>query len=339
LAPQPRSWLMPQLFDHHVIIDWSAANQKKTGRDSIWICHIGPDGERCQNPDTRHHAKLLLAEILAAAVRRGERALLGFDFPFGYPAGFAARLRLAGTPWRAIWGEIADLLEDAEDNRNNRFLVGAELNRRTSGGRFPFWGCPARFSHEFLGPKHHGRHQHEGLAEKRLIDGWMRGAQPCWKLAYTGSVGSQALTGIPVVRELRSHSAWTDRARIWPFETGLSIPDDARVVFAEVWPSWWTVRRELGPPNDKAQVRTVAALFAERDRVGELASWFAPPVSEAQVRQIVSEEAWTLGVMEPRRRQAPHPTALRQGSRSAPPSGTTARWRSPPDGRSAIRSM
>ena len=31
----------------------------------------------------------------------------------------------------------------------------------------------------------------------------MVGAQPCWKLAYTGSVGSQSLTGIPVVRELR----------------------------------------------------------------------------------------------------------------------------------------
>lgn len=292
---------MPQRFEHHVIIDWSAASQKKKGRDSIWICHIGPRGEFCQNPDTRHRARLLLAEILGASVQHGERVLLGFDFPFGYPAGFAARLGLAGMPWRAVWDEIAELLRDAEDNRNNRFFVGAELNRRVSGGRFPFWGCPARFSHEFLGPKHAGRYQQEGLAEKRLIDCWMRGAQPCWKLAYTGSVGSQALTGIPVVRELRNHSAWADRARIWPFETGLSLPEEARIVFAEVWPSWWRVRSELGPPNDKAQVRTVAALFAARDHAGELASWFEPPVSQVEVQRIVSEEAWTLGVMEPRR--------------------------------------
>src|SRR6516225_5980955 len=82
---------MPPLFDHHVIVDWSAASQKRRGRDSIWICHLGPDGEQSSNPDTRHSAKQLLAEILAIAVRRGERVLLGFDFPFGYPAGLAAR--------------------------------------------------------------------------------------------------------------------------------------------------------------------------------------------------------------------------------------------------------
>ena len=302
---------MPPLFDHHVIVDWSAASQKRRGRDSIWICHLGPDGEQSSNPDTRHSAKQLLAEILAIAVRRGERVLLGFDFPFGYPAGFAARLGLSGTPWRAVWDEIAGLLKDAKDNRNNRFSVGAELNRRVSGGRFPFWGCPARFSDKFLGPKHHGRHQCEDLAEKRLIDCWMRGAQPCWKLAYIGSVGSQALTGIPVVRDLRNDAAWADRARIWPFETGLSLPEEARIVFTEVWPSWWKVRSELGPPNDKAQVRTVATLFAARDRAGELASWFVPPVSAAEVQRIVSEEAWTLGVMGPRQARTSHsPPAL-----------------------------
>jgi hypothetical protein len=302
------------MFDTLIIVDWSAASVPRNGRDSIWICRYRADGESLFNPPTRHAAKTLLRDWLSAQAK-GERTLLGFDFPFGYPAGFAARLGLAGTPWRAVWGEITGLLRDAEDNRNNRFLVGAELNRRVSGGRFPFWGCPVGFSHEFLGPKHHGYHQHEGLAEKRLIDCWMRGAQPCWKLAYTGSVGSQALTGIPVVRELRNHWAWADRARIWPFETGLSLPEDARIVFAEVWPSWWKVRAELGPPNDKAQVRTVAALLAARDRAGELASWFAPPIREAEARRIVSEEAWTLGVMEPRRKpnstrqaeQPPHP--------------------------------
>ena len=68
--------------------------------------------------------------------------MVGFDFPFGYPAGFAARLGLEGPPWRAVWDEIARLIEDDEGNRNNRFEVGAEFNRRVSGGRFPFWGCP-----------------------------------------------------------------------------------------------------------------------------------------------------------------------------------------------------
>src|SRR5205807_3546491 len=89
-------------FDHYLIVDWSAASRPKTGRDSIWICHRGPDGERVENPPTRHLARLLLAEILAAATARDERAVLGFDFPFGYPSGLAARLGLNGAPpWRA----------------------------------------------------------------------------------------------------------------------------------------------------------------------------------------------------------------------------------------------
>jgi precorrin-8X/cobalt-precorrin-8 methylmutase len=296
---------MPALFDHYVIVDWSAAARPKTGRDSIWICHRGPHGENHENPATRHLAKGLLADILAAATSRQERVLLGFDFPFGYPSGFAHRLGLAGTPWRALWDEIALLLHDNPDNSNDRFEVGAKLNERVSGERFPFWGCPPGKAGEFLGPRHHRGHTgDEPIKERRLIDEWMVGAQPCWKLAYTGSVGSQTLTGIPVVRELRDDSRWSDRARIWPFETGLGLPDKTPIVFAEVWPSWWRkeIRPENGPPNDKAQVRTVAEIFAARDHAGELAAWFtgAPTLTPRQRQIIESEEAWTLGVTVPR---------------------------------------
>ncbi len=318
---------MAPLFDHYVIVDWSAAAQPKTGRDSIWICHQGPTGERVDNPPTRHRAKQLLGEILAAASARDERVLLGFDFPFGYPAGFAARLGLAGVPWRALWDEIARLLDDHDDNRSNRFEVGAAFNRRVSGERFPFWGCPPGFVDDFLGPKHHKLHDAERLSEKRLIDRWMIGAQPCWKLAYTGSVGSQALTGIPVVRELRDDPRWAARARIWPFETGLTLPEAARIVFAEVWPSWWKkqIRPECGPPNDKAQVRSVAGIFAAHDRTGELAALFAgdPGLTAAERDIVETEEAWTLGVTAPRRSPktaAPAPAAAPR----APQSNTAA---------------
>src|SRR5512143_1856875 len=166
---------MLPLFDHYVIVDWSAANTKKQGRDSIWICHRTADGERCENPPTRHAAALLLADILAAVAARGERAVLGFDFPFGYPAGFARRLGLdGGAPWRALWDELAGLVRDDEHNRNNRFEVGALLNQRVSGRAFPFWGCPAGQAGEFLGPRHHrGHDEAEPLRERRLIDTWM----------------------------------------------------------------------------------------------------------------------------------------------------------------------
>jgi precorrin-8X/cobalt-precorrin-8 methylmutase len=314
---------MPALFDHYVIVDWSAASRPKQGRDSIWICRLGADGETVYNPPTRHAAEALLAGMLAEASERDERVIAGFDFPFGYPAGFAARLGLTGMPWRALWDEISKLVDDQMDNRNNRFFVGATLNRRVTNGkgRFPFWGCPVGFTHDFLGPHHHRGHtSDEPLKERRLIDEWMVGAQPCWKLAYTGSVGSQSLTGIPVVRRLRDDPRWADRARIWPFETGLHPPADAQIVFAEVWPSWWRnlIRPDHGPPNDRAQVRTVAGIFAARDRAGELAAWFAgdPDLSHEQRATVLAEEAWTLGVTAPRR--PPKPRSPPPGAETTP---------------------
>jgi hypothetical protein len=302
------------MFDSYVIVDWSAARTPKIGRDSIWICHLGPAGERVENPPTRHAARELLSEILAAAMANGERVVAGFDFPFGYPAGFAQRLALDGAlPWRSVWDEIAKLIDDKPNNDNNRFAVAAALNERISGSMFPFWGRPVRMEHPCLGPKHHRLHDSDGLLEKRLIDTWMVGAQPCWKLIGAGSVGGQVLTGIPVVRTLRDDKRWAEHARVWPFETGLGVPDEVRIVFAEVWPSWWKACPKLGPPNDRAQVRTVARIFAASDRAGELKAWFSPAVADGDTAQVVAEEAWTLGVTKPRVRAAKRPAAPHPG--------------------------
>ena len=312
------------MFDTFVMVDWSAATVPRTGRDSIWVCWHAPDGERLENPPTRHAAKKLLGDWLATALARGERVLLGFDFPFGYPAGFAARLGLRGPPWRAVWDEIATLIEDSEENGNNRFEIAAELNRRVSDGSFPFWGCPAGFDTPFLGPKHHRRHEHDGLAERRLVDLHIPTAQPCWKLLGAGSVGGQALTGIPVVRALRDDPRWIDSARIWPFETGLHAPEDGSILIAEVYPSLWAVSPEAGEPKDAAQVRAVAHFFAERARAGELATLFAgdPGLSREERTRVETEEAWTLGVTAAKQRPIAVPAigstlthpALRAGS-------------------------
>lgn len=299
------------IFDTYLIVDWSAANTPKRGRDSIWICQRRRDGdEQLCNPSTRHAAQEILAEMIARAMAKGERVLVGFDFPFGYPAGFAHQLGLDGAePWRVAWNEIARLIKDDDSNRNNRFWVGAEFNRRISGKQFPFWGCPASQEGVHLRQKFHRGHDERTLAERRLIDCWMTGAQPCWKLAYTGSVGSQSLTGIPVVRALRDDPRWAARARIWPFETGLREPTgEMRVVFAEVWPSWWPNWKNMRKPNevnDRAQVRYVAHVFAEDDAAGTLAPKFCgdPSLTGTQRSIIESEEAWTLGVVERRPRK------------------------------------
>jgi precorrin-8X/cobalt-precorrin-8 methylmutase len=290
------------MFDHFVMVDWSAASVPRTGRDSIWICWIGPGVERLKNPATRRQTKALLADWLAAARARGERVLVGFDFPFGYPAGFAAKLGLSGLPWRAVWDEIARLITDDEHNRNNRFDVAEALNRRISSASFPFWGRPAKPERAYLRATRPA-YDTEGLAERRCIDRreYMPGAQPCWKLCYPGSVGSQSLTGIPVVRALRGDPRLSDAARIWPFETGLRPPEDSAVVFAEVYPSFWKKQIPPSKPKDAAQVSFVANFFARCDRTGELVRLFAgdPGLSSAKRQLVEREEAWALGVTRP----------------------------------------
>jgi hypothetical protein len=244
----------------------------------------------------------LLAELLAEAVAAGERVLLGCDFPFGYPSGFAAGLGLLGAAWRAVWDEIAAHIEDDERNRNNRFAVATAFNRRISAGAAPFWGCPAAWSGPHLGRKHHRRHDEIGLAERRLIDLYVPSTQPCWKLLGTGSVGGQALTGIPVMRALRDDPRWVAEARIWPFETGLRPPVGTGIVMAELYPSLWRVVPRPGEPKDAAQVRDVARFLAARGGAGELPRLFYadPGLSPAERLAVEREEAWTLGVVERR---------------------------------------
>jgi precorrin-8X/cobalt-precorrin-8 methylmutase len=292
------------MFDTFAMVDWSAATVPRTGRDSIWICWHSPDGERLANPPTRSAANAMLSDWLAEAAASGQRVLLGFDFPFGYPTGFAARLGLSGVPWRAVWDEVANLLEESGENGNNRFIVAAEFNRRISNSCFPFWGCPPGFDTPFLGPKHHRRHDSDGLAERRVVDLHIPSAQPCWKLLGAGSVGGQALTGIPVARALRDDPRWVDHARVWPFETGLQVPTNGSIIIAEVYPSLWTISPAAGEPKDAAQVCGVARFFAERDRAGELAAFFAgdPGLTDEQRRRVEREEAWTLGVTSARQR-------------------------------------
>ena len=312
------------LFDLYVMVDWSAAATPKLGADSIWIAALRRHRQRSEtvlleNLATRRDAAAVLRGFFIGAVARGERVLAGFDFPFAYPAGLAGRLGLSGTPWRAIWDEISARLVDRPDNTNNRFEAAAELNRRLTGEAYPFWGCPAGAAGKFLQPKHHRRHSADGFPEHRLVDRRMRGPQPGWKLAGTGSAGGQALTGIPVLRVLRDDPALRGHIHVWPFETGLAAPTGRRhagVVMAEIYPSLVPAPRRSGEVKDSAQVRHLAAHFAGLDARGELAPLLAgdPALSKDERRRVEREEGWVLGVAGEIARRAPlaHPS-LREG--------------------------
>ncbi|MHA1565860.1 MAG: cobalamin biosynthesis protein CbiG, partial [Alphaproteobacteria bacterium] len=118
---------MAPVFDAYVMVDWSAAARPCHGADSIWWAWVQRQGGTCtlrqrENPRTRAMAMEQLADLLGGLADEGCRVLAGFDFPFGYPAGFGKRLGLAGqTIWQATWSLLDRLIEDGDDNGNNRF--------------------------------------------------------------------------------------------------------------------------------------------------------------------------------------------------------------------------
>lgn len=287
------------IFDAYLTVDWSGAAQPRTGKDSIWL-HLAVrrgrelETRHLSNPATRSDATAQIALLLRALLADGKRTLVGFDFPFGYPAGTAARLGLNPPDWRGMWTMLDAEIEDGADNANNRFQVAARLNQRLSGGAGPFWGCPPAEASACLTetkPK-------SDIPERRAADQIVPSAQPVWKLYTTGSVGSQALLGIPCVARLRQDPTLAETTRIWPFESGLQAPDSkTRIVLAEVYPSLVAPARLSGLPKDAGQVVAIARHFAARDAAGLLAQDLAGPatLSDAARAAIEREEAWILG--------------------------------------------
>ncbi len=294
---------MPE-FDAYLMVDWSASSRPKTGRDSVWYCLVVRDGDRLpvvalENPATRRLAVAKIREILGGFVRRKQMALVGFDFPFGYPAGFAAALGLTDTPaWRGVWREISSRIEDRDDNSNNRFEVARDLNQRMSRG-YPFWGCPKGRESATISCTKDRRGY---LAEKRLTD--IGSMQPIWKLYGNGSVGSQALLGIPHLKALRYDAGLSPVSHVWPFETRLRVLPSRQnrgylIVYAEIYPSLVPIKRAEVEVKDAAQVRAMALHFAELDDAGKLSELFAGPeyLTPENRETIEREEGWALGVL------------------------------------------
>jgi precorrin-8X/cobalt-precorrin-8 methylmutase len=285
------------LFDAYLVVDWSAHSKPKLGKDSIWIGYH-ENATTLENLPTRFAARALVAQLLSDAVSRSRRVLVGFDFPYAYPAGFARALGLSGEPWCAVWQELVRLVDDQPNNANNRWSVAAALNARLSEGVGPFWCVPAARACTSLAVTKHA-FPCGGLQEYRLVDRQLRAsgrrAHSAWKLFTTGSVGSQALLGIPVLSSLRYEPELAEVSRVWPFETGSTVtPSPGRgpfVLHAEIWPGAFPIDRGLHKVLDAAQVKGLAERFAREDAAGELGRRFDINADNVVMR----EEGWVLG--------------------------------------------
>lgn len=290
------------IFDRYVIVDWSASNRPRVGKDSVWVCMLDAAGHLwTENAPTRGKAEVMIWEALRHLVAGGERVLVGFDFPYGYPAGFAAALGLTGPPWLAVWRYLAARVQDdGETNANNRFEVAAGINARLD--HQAFWGRPATQPFDHLSARrdrvvYRLEGEDAGLAEWREVEAVLRARrhhpQSAWKLFGNGSVGSQTLTGIPVVSRLRHAPGLSGTSAVWPFEVRAPQLPAGRgaVIHAEIWPSLIDVPVVTGQVRDQAQVMCLARELRYRDRAGALAGMFTAGSGRAG-----SEEGWILGV-------------------------------------------
>lgn len=281
---------MAARFDTVVVVDWSSASTASPARpspDAIWIATAKTGGVATEYLRTRRAAEARLQDIALAERRAGRRLLMGFDFPMGYPRGFAARLTGEATA-RAVWRWLAERLNDGPDNANNRFALADEINARLAGGGTgPFWGRPARLALPHLPARRSVDYDALGLPERRQAEQAVPRAQPVWKLYTTGSVGSQVLTGLPVIHRLSQQPG----AVVWPFDPVA----EADLVLAEIYPSLLAAavqRQETSSTiRDEVQVRLLSQALLVLGQRGDLSSLFrAAP--EGPPRQ---EEGWILG--------------------------------------------
>ena len=285
-------------FGRVIFADWSAASSpgpRAPSPDKCWVAwgtaETRPAPKYCR---TRSAAEDFIKDLAYEALAAGERCLLGFDFVFGLPHGIGP----AGG--RPLARGLAERIEDAVDNRNNRFAVAAALNAAWSPDRpGPFWMCPEAQAGPHLTvkrPDFSGRPH----GEYRIVDRRLRAkgklVQSVWKLGGAGAVGGQSLVGMAGIGRLLTDPLLAPRAAVWPFETAWARRL-ADLTIVEAWPGMVESEGQPYPIKDARQVaalRDHALAFDSEDR---LLPWLARPVGLNRRDEEICRrhEGWIFG--------------------------------------------
>lgn len=306
------------LFDSYIFVDWNSSIRKgpqNPAENNVWIGEF-PSENILPERYCRSRTECIdyLYNRLIKHIEKERRVLLGFDFPYGYPKGFAYALNYDNGHqlWLRIWKELSDIIQDAQNNVNNRFEVADELNVRIGGPLVgPFWGRPQNYNFANLHTYSPGfpfqTTNGISLERLRLVDQRLPGVQEIWKLYGQGCVGSQALVGIPRLYYLKKHITLSQYSKIWPFETGFTripVPKQGPfILHAEIWPGVVNhatadlIANEPYLIRDQAQVRAMCRWAAELDNNNEFGDFFGPPagLSDRQKKECIEEEGWILG--------------------------------------------
>jgi hypothetical protein len=176
----------------------------------------------------------------------------------------------------------------------------------------PFWGHPDKVTCLNLMPISPGfpfrTDKRVLLRRLRIVESRIGGLQETWKLYGAGSVGSQALVGIPKLHCLRQDKNLRQHSKVWPFETNFTQTPTPKkgpfILHAEIWPGIVSLETEciLSEENifikDQAQVRAMCRWVSRLDEKGELGEYFSTPrgLTNDQIQDCVNHEGWILGV-------------------------------------------
>ncbi|NVO57915.1 molybdopterin molybdenumtransferase MoeA [Rhodobacteraceae bacterium B1Z28] len=278
------------VFDTFAMVDWASGND--TGptprQDAIWACVVRKASvHESKYLRNRTIAESWLHDLIAEELSAGRRLCLGYDFPFGYPKGFARALTGSDDPLK-LWDWFEERIDD-EPGANNRFDLAGEINRQF-GGKGPFWFNGLK--REIPGLAKNKRDYHNPFPERRAVETApdAKGSFTCWQMGGAGAVGGQIMTGISVLARLRRH--FENQVAIWPFERL-----DKPVAFVEIWPSLNLGAAPEGRIKDAWQVEQVACNLAKMS--DEDLCW--------QLDVSAAEEGWILGVSQDKPNIAPPP--------------------------------
>ena len=310
------------LFESYIIVDWSARNNlapKIPSRDAIWVGELTPSSNDSNEKYFRGRQDCFdfIVQRLKHYFRFNHRVLLGFDFAYGYPQGWASALYLPAenkSAWWNIWTELTTRIEDDDDNTNNRFIVASEFNCIACSEKVgPFWGVPVGQATDHLSPKSSGfpYTAKNGIKLERLRITEMRlgHVQETWKLFGVGSVGGQTLVGIPYLHRLRRHIDFANRSAVWPFETHFTPTPTPQtgpyILHAEIWPgivknTVASITENQKPAiRDQIQVRAMCQWLADLDLKGELGRLFNTPcgLDRSRLQSCIEHEGWILGAL------------------------------------------
>jgi precorrin-8X/cobalt-precorrin-8 methylmutase len=312
------------LFDFYIMVDWSGAARRRGMRaDAIWIAFGGvvDESPKTISPFSRSEATQFVHELLEEQVDDGHRTLLCFDCSYGFPRDFSAALQAAtGTsdnvsPWLSVWHYLCDEIRDGDgslarkpSNRSNRFEVANRINSilsLSSDSAGPFWCAHSEGRYPYIAqnqpPPPFQSAQGFAILPRRLTDLRAKSGSP-FRLFGHGSVGSQTLTGIPRLHELRFAPEFSLQSLVWPFETGWAtkaawLSQETRIVHAEIYPSV-TIPLE-DSIKDRGQVRAMWDWARNLDTKDLLCLEFARPVEidpgSPEDIAVQLTEGWILG--------------------------------------------